>query len=106
MKSTMPRCLPGLLALIATASAGSAFANSFDITPNTSTFPFTWSISIDGAGATANPDLEVKTGQPYTFTLTNVSFHPFWIDRDTGIGGSLASNPYPYPSAALSDNGV
>jgi len=101
MKPIPPSRLPIYFALL---WAGPALATSFEFTPHTNTFPFTWSVSIDGQGATANPDLEVMTGRSYSFTVTNVASHPFWIDKAFGIGGPL-SDPYP-TTAGLSDNGV
>jgi hypothetical protein len=90
---------------LALASAAPASSNTFSITPNTSSgnpLTYKWSVSIDGAQATNNPPLTVMTGQTYDFSVSNVAFHPFWIDETTGLGGT---NSYP-TGDALSDNGV
>ena len=98
-------CARALGGFLLAAFALPGLANTFAIAPNTNTFPFKWSVSVDGGGATGNPTLVVMTGQTYSFVTTNVAAHPFWIDRASGIGGAFASSPYPVGSD-LSANGV
>jgi hypothetical protein len=101
--SALLRACAGLFAL---ASATSSLANSFAITPNTSSgmiSTYKWSVSVDGDFATNNPTLVVLTGQDYTFHVSNVTYHPFWIDQAAGIGSLAHSYP---KSNGLSDNGV
>jgi plastocyanin len=81
------------LALLLPVSA--AMATTFAISPNTNSgnpATYKWFVSIDGGTATNNPPLTVLTGQTYSFNVSNVSFHPFYIDQSPGIGGT---NPYP-----------
>jgi hypothetical protein len=97
--STLLRACVGVAFL---AGAATSDANTFAISPNTNQATFKWYVSIDGDTVTNNPVLTVLTGQPYEFHVSNVSFHPFWIDQSAGIGGT---NPFP-KGAQLSDNGV
>lgn len=100
--SAVLRLCIGALALTAAASSA---ANTFAISPNTNSgnpATYKWLVSIDGNTATNDPTLTVLTGQTYEFHVSNVAFHPFWIDTTTGIGGT---NPFPKGSQ-LSDNNV
>jgi len=101
----MHTCLRSTCFATAIALCAPVAANTFDISPNTSSGNFStfkWYVSIDGAPPANNPDLTVLTGQTYTFNVTTSISHPFWIDQSAGIGGT---NAYPYPGD-LSDNGV
>jgi heme/copper-type cytochrome/quinol oxidase subunit 2 len=101
--SVLLRTCVGAFAL---ANAAPSAANSFAITPNTSSgmiSTYKWSVSVDGGFPTNNPTLVVLTGQDYAFHLTNVTFHPFWIDDLPGIGSQANSFP---KSGGISDNGV
>jgi len=93
-----PHTIAASLALLALSASLPAAANTFTITPMSTS---AWRISIDGATATANPTLTLLTGQTYTFDVTASSFHPFWIKtlRGTGDGNG-------YMGSGLSDNGV
>ena len=90
------------------AAADVAKATDFTISPDISSgniSTYSWSISIDNATASANPDLEVKTGTTYQFFVNTNFIHPFWIDQNPGLGGSIGTNPYAVGDE-LSDNGV
>jgi len=100
--ATVLRACVGALAL---AGAAASRANTFAISPNTNSgnpATYKWLVSIDGNTAVNNPTLTVLTGQTYEFHVSNVAFHPFWIDTTAGIGGT---NPFPKGSQ-LSDNNV
>ena len=100
--SAVLRTCVGALALAGAASSG---ANTFSVSPNTNSgnpATYKWLVSIDGGTATNNPTLTVLTGQTYEFHVSNVTFHPFWIDMSSGIGGT---NPFP-KGAQLSNNDV
>ncbi|HEY2396624.1 MAG TPA: hypothetical protein VGH81_11685 [Rudaea sp.] len=101
--SLLLRTCVGAFAL---ANAAPSVANSFAITPNTSSgvmSTYKWSVSVDGDFENNNPTLVVLTGQDYAFHVTDVTFHPFWIDEASGIGSQAHSYP---KSGGLSDNGV
>jgi plastocyanin len=100
--SAVLRACVGALAL---AGVASSRANTFSVSPNTNSgnpATYKWLVSIDGGTATNNPTLTVLTGQSYEFHVSNVAFHPFWIDQSSGIGGT---NPFP-KGAQLSNNDV
>jgi len=89
----MHTCLRSTCFATAIALCAPVAANTFDISPNTSSGNFStfkWYVSIDGAPPANNPDLTVLTGQTYTFNVTTSISHPFWIDQSAGIGGTNA----------------
>ena len=100
------KVVPAVLGWFLAIATLPAAANQFSITPNTSSgviSTYSWSVSVDGNFAKNNPTLVVLTGQDYAFHLTNVTYHPFWIDDVSGIGSLAHSYPR---SGGLSDNGV
>ena len=90
-----------LLLAFFTSLAG---ASDFAVSPNISGGfgNYKWSIGIEGAAAVGNPPLYIARGQSYTFAVTTISLHPFWIDDAPGVGGAA---PYPV-GPALSANGA
>jgi len=101
-----PSVVLGVAAVLLVTSSSPAAGNTFAITPNTSSgmsSTYKWSVSVDGDFPNNNPTLVVLTGQDYAFHLTNVAFHPFWIDQVSGIGSQAHSYP---KNGGLSDNGV
>ena len=90
--------LAAAVAVLAASSSLPASANTFTITPMSTS---AWNISVDGEAATSNPTLTLLTGQTYTFDVSASTFHPFWIKtlRSTGDGNA-------YTGSGLSDNGV
>jgi hypothetical protein len=92
------RAIGVALAVLAASSSLSATANTFTITPMSTS---AWNISVDASAARSNPTLTLLTGQTYTFDVAASTFHPFWIKtvRSTGTGNA-------YAGSGLSDNGV
>jgi len=102
------KCARAIVTILLASSAATAAANTFTIVPDISSFnpaTYKWSVSVDGAPATGNPVLVVMTGQTYSFQLSGVAAHPFWIDQAPGIGGFAGTNPY-LVGPALSGNDV
>jgi hypothetical protein len=89
--------------LLLAFSAPLAGASDFAVAPNTSGGfgNYKWSIGIEGAAAVGNPPLYIARGQSYTFDVTTISLHPFWIDEAPGYGGAA-----PYSGTGLSANGA
>ena len=83
--------------------AGQAMAADFTVAPNIAGGfgHYHWDVSIGSAGAAANPDLTLITGQTYTFQVNTSGIHPFWIKTVPG-NGSLNG----YMGTGLSANGV
>src|SRR5579871_3330650 len=83
-------------ALVGALVAGHAAANSFTVTPDTSSGNFStykWNIAVDGGPGQSNPTLTLLVGHTYTFTANTTGIHPFWIKMVQEALGSAGAYP-------------
>ncbi len=102
-RTAVKHCLRTAGIVLAATFTVHAGANSFSVEPDTTggVGKYKWSIGIDGADGVGNPNFTLLTGQTYTFDVSTVPLHPFWIETAPGLGGTS-----PYAGGGLSDNGV
>jgi hypothetical protein len=95
------KCARFLGTCLAIASIAPAWANDFAFAP-TGVFPnFQWNVRTDGGTAQHNPPLLLIRGQTYTFNVTGLGIHSFYIKTVSGTGSLNA-----YNGGGLSANGI
>ena len=96
--ATCTRILGTCLAIVSIAPA---WANDFAFAP-VGMFPnFQWNVITDGGTAQHNPPLALIRGQTYTFNVTGLGIHSFYIKTVSSTGALNA-----YAGGGLSANGI
>lgn len=97
---TIRRIVAGVI--LSCVAGPPAFASDFTVVPDISGGfgKYSWSISIEGAAAVANPPLYLARNRSYTFGVATNAIHPFWIKSIQGPGSTNGFND------GMSANGV